>query len=175
MLLLIALLSLPVRNTPQPLELTKAYQECLGSLATLHCNPISFSLATGPYCLVLFARSLVDIRWTEMKSHRTKAFVIAFGLCIAFYVFVHQPFMHHSILHTYTTEHATEYAIVGLFFWANVDLALSMLRNRGEYQSNRYQCCPNAKESNQFRMLIRSTFFCLPVPRSFIQALCFDV
>ncbi len=108
-----------------------------------------------------------------MKSHRTKAFVIAFGLCIAFYVFVHQPFMHHSILHTYTTEHATEYAIVGLFFWANVDLALSMLRNRGEYQSNRYQWLPERKGIEPVSNADTIYFFLLACPKKFHSSIMF--
>lgn len=77
-----------------------------------------------------------------MIGQRSRAFLIAAALCSVFYWFVTRPFMEHSILKTYTTEHATEYAIVGLFFWANCDLMLCALRNRRELQSIRYRWLP---------------------------------
>lgn len=49
---------------------------------------------------------------------------------ILFYVMVQAPIFHGSALLRCTTEHVTEYAIVALFFWVNVDLFLSFLNSR---------------------------------------------
>lgn len=75
-------------------------------------------------------------------SNAMRAFLLAMISSAVFYAIVHQPSMRHSVLHTYTTEHATEYAIVILFFWANADLILSFLGNRREHASNRYYWLP---------------------------------
>lgn len=76
------------------------------------------------------------------KTHGSTAFLAALVLCVLFYCAMSHPLMRHSVLKTYTTEHVTEYAIVGLFFWANCDLALSFLRNRREFRSIRYGWLP---------------------------------
>lgn len=79
----------------------------------------------------------------KKNSHATRAFVIAMIASVVFYAFVHQPWMRHTFLHRYTTEHITEYAIVTLFFWANTDLFLCFIRNRREYAAARYHWLPS--------------------------------
>ncbi len=51
----------------------------------------------------------------------SRAFMLGMAISGIYYFIVHQPFMHDSILHSYTTHHITEYAIVILFFWANAE------------------------------------------------------
>ncbi len=51
----------------------------------------------------------------------TRAFILGAAVTGIYYAIVHQPFMHDSVLHSYTTHHITEYAIVWLFFWANAE------------------------------------------------------
>ena len=51
----------------------------------------------------------------------SRAFMLGMAISGIYYFIVHQPFMHDSILHSYTTHHITEYAIVMLFFWANAE------------------------------------------------------
>lgn len=79
-----------------------------------------------------------------MKKNSTagRAFVLAAIATIVFYAIVHQPSMRHSVLHTYTTEHITEYAIVILFFWANSDLLMCFLGTRREGAATRYNWLP---------------------------------
>jgi biopolymer transport protein ExbB/TolQ len=49
------------------------------------------------------------------------------GLTVAFYVFVHQPSMHDTLLHRYTTHHAVEYVIVTFFIWGSCDVIFKVL------------------------------------------------
>jgi biopolymer transport protein ExbB/TolQ len=77
------------------------------------------------------------------NKNASKAVVLAALAAIVFYVFVNLPVMRHSALHTYTTEHPTEYAIVILFFWANSELLLNFLSNRRERVSARYKWLPS--------------------------------
>jgi biopolymer transport protein ExbB/TolQ len=51
----------------------------------------------------------------------SRAFMLGMAISGVYYFIVHQPFMRDSILHSYTTHHITEYAIVMLFFWANAE------------------------------------------------------
>ena len=51
----------------------------------------------------------------------SRAFMLGMAISGIYYFIVHQPFMRDSILHSYTTHHITEYAIVMLFFWANAE------------------------------------------------------
>lgn len=45
---------------------------------------------------------------------------------VVFYAVMHQPFMEHTLLHRFTTEHPVEYVIVALFIWGLVDIALKL-------------------------------------------------
>jgi biopolymer transport protein ExbB/TolQ len=45
---------------------------------------------------------------------------------VMFYAVMHQPFMEHTLLHRFTTEHPVEYVIVALFIWGLVDIALKL-------------------------------------------------
>ena len=60
------------------------------------------------------------------------AFLIGMAISGIYYAIVHMPFMHDSILHAYTTHHATEYAIVVLFFWASAEHLVCYLRGTRE-------------------------------------------
>jgi len=62
----------------------------------------------------------------------SSAFLIGMAISGMYYLFVHMPFMRDSILHAYTTHHATEYAIVLLFFWANAEHLLCFRRGTRE-------------------------------------------
>lgn len=53
--------------------------------------------------------------------------LIGATLTISFYIFVHQPAMHDTLLHRYTTHHAVEYVIVAFFFWGSCDVILRIL------------------------------------------------
>jgi biopolymer transport protein ExbB/TolQ len=45
---------------------------------------------------------------------------------VAFYSVMFQPFMEHTLLHRFTTEHPVEYVIVALFIWGVVDIVLKL-------------------------------------------------
>ncbi|HEY4312670.1 MAG TPA: MotA/TolQ/ExbB proton channel family protein [Pirellulales bacterium] len=53
--------------------------------------------------------------------------LMAASLTIAFYVFVHQPAMHDTLLHRYTTHHVVEYIIVAFFIWGLCDVLFKVL------------------------------------------------
>jgi biopolymer transport protein ExbB/TolQ len=53
--------------------------------------------------------------------------LIAACLTIGFYAFVHQPAMHDTLLHRYTTHHVVEYIIVGFFIWGLCDVLFKVL------------------------------------------------
>ncbi|HVU88099.1 MAG TPA: MotA/TolQ/ExbB proton channel family protein [Pirellulales bacterium] len=53
--------------------------------------------------------------------------LMAACLTIAFYAFVHQPAMHDTLLHRYTTHHVVEYIIVGFFIWGLCDVFFKVL------------------------------------------------
>lgn len=108
-----------------------------------------------------------------MIGQRSRAFLIAAALCSVFYWFVTRPFMEHSILKAYTTEHATEYAIVGLFFWANCDLLLCALRNRRELQSSRYRWLPTREGIEPVSNAETIYFYVLAAPKSMQSSMMF--
>lgn len=91
----------------------------------------------------------------------SRAFVIAVVLSCIYYTILHQPFMKDSVLHAYTAHHATEYAIVVLFFWANAELFLSFLRTGREQASAQRQWLPkrngveNAEEAGNLLTYLR--------------------
>jgi len=53
--------------------------------------------------------------------------LVGASLTIAFYAFVHQPAMHDTLLHRYTTHHVVEYIIVGFFIWGLCDVLMRVL------------------------------------------------
>jgi len=53
--------------------------------------------------------------------------LIAACLTGAFYAFVHQPAMHDTLLHRYTTHHVVEYIIVSFFIWGLCDVFFKVL------------------------------------------------
>ncbi len=108
-----------------------------------------------------------------MIGQRSRAFLIAAALCAVFYWFVTRPFMEHSILKVYTTEHATEYAIVGLFFWANCDLLLCALRNRRELQSTRYRWLPTREGIEPVSNAETIYFYVLAAPKAMQSSMMF--
>ncbi len=108
-----------------------------------------------------------------MIGQRSRAFLIAAALCTVFYWFVTRPFMEHSILKIYTTEHATEYAIVGLFFWANCDLLLCALRNRREAQAMRYRWLPARNGIEPVSNAETIYFYVLAAPKAIQSSMMF--
>lgn len=71
-----------------------------------------------------------------------RAFLLGLVSCGLFYLLVHSPVLQHSLIHTYTTEHITEYAITGLFFWTNAELLLCFLAMRKQNAASRYAWLP---------------------------------
>ncbi len=64
---------------------------------------------------------MVSFLFRKKRVGGSSAFLIGMGISGIYYLIVHLPFMRDSILHAYTTHHATEYAIVLLFFWASAE------------------------------------------------------
>ena len=64
---------------------------------------------------------MISFSMKKNSAGGTRAFALGMAVTAVYYFIVHQPFMHDSILHSYTTHHITEYAIVMLFFWANAE------------------------------------------------------
>ncbi len=64
---------------------------------------------------------MTSISMKKNSAGGSRAFMLGMAVTGIYYFIVHQPFMHDSILHSYTTHHITEYAIVWLFFWANAE------------------------------------------------------
>jgi biopolymer transport protein ExbB/TolQ len=55
------------------------------------------------------------------------SFILAAIVTGAFYYVIWLPSMRGTLLHHYTTEHAVEYVIVGVFIWGIIDIALKLL------------------------------------------------
>ena len=108
-----------------------------------------------------------------MIGQRSRAFLIAAALCTVFYWIVTRPSMEHSFLRAYTTEHATEYAIVCLFFWANCDLMLCALRNRRELQSTRYRWLPTRNGIEPVSNAETIYFYVLAAPKAMQSSMMF--
>ena len=73
----------------------------------------------------------------------SKSFGLGVLATLAFYVVMFLPAFHGTVIYTYTTEHITEYAIVGLFFWVNAQLLLSFLETRVNAAGTRYDWIPH--------------------------------
>src|SRR5262245_41125350 len=68
--------------------------------------------------------------------------LIAGVLTIGWYALMSLPAAHGTLLHKYTTEHATEYIIVAMLFWGLSDLAIRCLGFRRETQALRHDWLP---------------------------------
>lgn len=68
--------------------------------------------------------------------------VLAAFITVGFYVMVSHESMQQTLLHKYTTEHATEYVIVAMLSWGLSDLALRCLRFRRENLALQHTCLP---------------------------------
>lgn len=64
---------------------------------------------------------MASISIKKTSAGGARAFMLGMAVTAVYYLIVHMPFMRDSILHSYTTHHITEYAIVALFFWANAE------------------------------------------------------
>ena len=81
------------------------------------------------------------------------------GISSVYYLIVHLPFMSDSVLHAYTTHHATEYAIVLLFFWAGAEHFLCYLKGtREKVASGRVKLpvCQGLEETGRAGVLLES-------------------
>ena len=76
------------------------------------------------------------------NSGGATAFLIGMGISGLYYLFVFLPFMRDSVLHAYTTHHATEYAIVLLFFWASAEHLICFLKGTQEREAVRRVTLP---------------------------------
>ncbi len=74
----------------------------------------------------------MSFSFRKKRGGGSSAFLIGMGISGLYYLIVHLPFMSDSILHAYTTHHATEYAIVLLFFWASAEHLLCYLKGTRE-------------------------------------------
>src|SRR5580692_3020382 len=59
--------------------------------------------------------------------HADPSFILAAIATAVFYGVVFLPSMRGTLLYHYTTEHAVEYVIVGVFIWGIIDIALKLL------------------------------------------------
>lgn len=87
-----------------------------------------------------------------------QALLIAGFASACFYVIIHQPYFVGSILHTYTTQHLTEYAIVILFFWANAEHLVAYWKTSGEqrvFQKLKLSPRTGLEEPEQAGVLLR--------------------
>ena len=75
---------------------------------------------------------MIPFSFRKKRGGGSSAFLIGMGVSGIYYLIVHLPFMRDSILHAYTTHHATEYAIVLLFFWASAEHLLCYFKGTRE-------------------------------------------
>lgn len=61
------------------------------------------------------------VDWLMRGRGGFQAFLLGAVGSAIFYAIIHRPMFHGTVLHTYTTQHVTEYAIVILFLWANAE------------------------------------------------------
>ena len=81
------------------------------------------------------------------------------GISSVYYLIVHLPFMSDSVLHAYTTHHATEYAIVLLFFWAGAEHFLCYLKGTREKVATgrvKLPVCQGLEETGRAGVLLES-------------------
>ncbi len=76
--------------------------------------------------------SAAEDRKTEPRKvartrHTDPSFIIAAITTAVFYYIINLPSMRGTLLHHYTTEHAVEYVIIGVFIWGIIDIALKLL------------------------------------------------
>ncbi len=81
-------------------------------------------------------------KWFRKQSGGSSAFLIGMSVCGLYYLVLHLPFFQDSLLHAYTTHHATEYAIVMLFFWACAEHWVCLLRVNREKNAVRRVSLP---------------------------------
>jgi biopolymer transport protein ExbB/TolQ len=70
------------------------------------------------------------------------SFILAALVTGAFYYVIWLPSMRGTLLHHYTTEHAVEYVIVGVFIWGIIDIALKLLSFPREMMALRQDWLP---------------------------------
>lgn len=68
--------------------------------------------------------------------------ILGVGATVAFYSVMHQPALHGTLLHRYTTAHPVDYVIVTLFMWGIVDILLKLLSFPKESLALREQWLP---------------------------------
>jgi biopolymer transport protein ExbB/TolQ len=61
------------------------------------------------------------------SRHTDPSFILAAVTTGVFYYVISLPSMRGTLLHHYTTEHAVEYVIIGVFIWGIIDIALKLL------------------------------------------------
>ncbi|MFO1066716.1 MAG: MotA/TolQ/ExbB proton channel family protein [Pirellulales bacterium] len=90
----------------------------------------------------------MSIRGKATSHHGRLSFILGAVSTGLFYFLIFNTPLKHSMLHMYTTEHITEYAITGLFFWTNADLLLSFLQMRRQKKAagHRWLPAPGAPE-----------------------------
>jgi len=66
-------------------------------------------------------------RKAARPRHADPSFLIAAITTGVFYYIISLPSMRGTLLHHYTTEHAVEYVIVGVFIWGIIDIVLKLL------------------------------------------------
>jgi biopolymer transport protein ExbB/TolQ len=66
-------------------------------------------------------------RRAAQSRHTDPSFILAAVTTGVFYYVISLPSMRGTLLHHYTTEHAVEYVIIGVFIWGIIDIALKLL------------------------------------------------
>jgi biopolymer transport protein ExbB/TolQ len=137
-------LILPIGNRP---ERTQRNESLVGNRSL---DPVRFFLIARPISLDILAKAANGCRSRDLFQDRrmisfslrrnpggATAFLIGMGMSGLYYLFVFLPFMRDSVLHAYTTHHATEYAIVLLFFWATAEHLICFLNGTKEREAVR--------------------------------------
>ncbi len=88
---------------------------------------------------------MFSFSFLRKRSSGSGAFLIGMGISGIFYLIVHLPLMRDSAIHAYTTHHATEYAIVMLFFWAGAEHLLCFLKGTREKAAIRRVSLPEGQ------------------------------
>ena len=102
---------------------------------------------------------MISFPFRKKRGGGSSAFLIGMGISGVYYLIVHLPFMSDSVLHAYTTHHATEYAIVLLFFWASAEHVLCYLKGTREKIATarvKLPACQGLEETDRAGVLLES-------------------
>ncbi|HEX6960473.1 MAG TPA: MotA/TolQ/ExbB proton channel family protein [Lacipirellula sp.] len=77
------------------------------------------------------------------------SFLLGAVSTVIFYIIIHSPAMHGSLLHRYTTEHLVEYVVVALSFWGLADVLGKLFSYPREVFALRRQFLPELSHQRE--------------------------